>query len=289
MNPRALFAVAAITAAIPGHLRAESFSERVSVARAGWEAQLERGYSAEVRRAVEAMLQKDAPGANPSDFNDLHALVSLRNIAARACVLEGAWEDAVKYLQEAAAMAGDNASSTQGLLSKVRKQHEDKMAEWRQGITEQERRMKDLEAQPGLTTEQLKLKQQLRAYVEERQAAMTHSERSIRTIDEILAQLKRDQAAYEQSAAQWQGFLGKEKLEAAAAGSVQAYVAQKVEQVKADDARPRFERLAYGRRLLRLDPQNRDVQRFVNGLMGIQDLAEEAPSASPKRKGKKKG
>ncbi len=288
MDSRAFFAAALLASAAPA-ARAESLSERVMVARAGWESQLERGYSAEVRRAVEAMLQKDAPSANPSDFNDLHALVALRNLAARACVLEGAWEDAVKYLQEAAGMAGDNATSAGGLLAKVRKQHEDKLAEWRQGIADQERRMKDLEAQPGLTTEQLKLKQQLRAYIEERQAAIAHSERSVRTIDDILAQLKRDQSSYEQSAAQWQGFLGKEKLEVAAAGSVQAYVAQKVEQVKADDARPRFERLAYGRRLMRLDPQNRDVQRFVNGLMGIQDLAEEAAAAPAKRKAKKKG
>ena len=149
--------------------------------------------------------------------------------------------------------------------------------------------MKDLESQPGLTTEQLKLKQQLRAFIEERQAAIAHSERSIRTIDEILAQLRRDQAAYDQSAAQWQGFIAKEKLEISGAGSVGAYVAQKIEQVKADDARPRFERLAYGRRLMKLDGQNRDVQRFVNGLMGIQDLAEEEPRAAPVRKVRKKG
>lgn len=287
MRPRALLASAVLLGAAPCGARAESLSERVMLARPTWESQLERGYSAEVRRAVEAMLQKDAPGANPSDYNDLHAVVALRNLAARACVLEGAWEDAVKYLQEAAGMAGDNASSANALLSKVRKQHEDKMAEWRQGIADQERRMKDLEAQPGLTTEQLKLKQQLRAYLEERQAAIAHSERSVRTIDDLLGQLRRDQSAYEQSAAQWQGFIGKEKLEVVSAGSVQAYVALKVEQVKADDARPRFERLAYGRRLLRLDPQNRDVQRFVNGLMGIQDLAEETPAA-PRKKARKK-
>lgn len=288
MNLDTIFAVAAVLVAAPAPARAESLSERVMVARAQWEAQLERGYSAEVRRAVEAMLQKDAPSANPSDFNDLHAVVALRNLAARACVLEGAWEDAVKYLQEAASIAGDNASSANGLLSKVRRQHEDKLAEWRQGIADQEKRMKDLEAQPGLTTEQLKLKQQLRAFIEERQTAVAHSEKSLRTIDDILAQLKRDQASYEQSAAQWQGFIAKERLESAAAGSVPAYVAQKVEQVKADDARPRFERLAYGRRLMKLDPQNRDVQRFVNGLMGIQDLAEDEPKAAPARKPRKK-
>lgn len=287
MPRRPFLAVAALLAVAPLPVRAESLSERVMVARAQWESQLERGYSAEVRRAVEAMLQKDAPAANPSDFNDLHAVVALRNLAARACVLEGAWEDAVKYLQEAAALAGDNASNANGLLSKVRRQHEDRLAEWRQGIADQEKRMKDLETQPGLTTEQLKLKQQLRAFIEERQAAVAHSEKSMKTIDDILAQLKKDQVAYEQSAALWQGFIGKEKLEAAAAGSPQAYVAQKIEQVKADDARPRFERLAYGRRLMKLDPQNRDVQRFVNGLMGIQDLAEEEARPAPRKKARK--
>lgn len=289
MSALAPLVLLAVLGAGPALSRAESLSERVMVARPVWESQLERGYSAEVRRSVEAMLQKDAPSANPSDFNDLHAVVALRNLAARACVLEGAWEDAVKYLQEAAGLAGDNASGAGGLLARVRKQHEDRMAEWRQGVVDQEKRMKDLDAQPGLTTEQLKLRQQLHAFVEERQAALAHSERSVRTIDEILAQLKRDQASYEQSAAQWQGFLAKEKLEVAAAGGVQSYVAQKIEQVKGDDARPRFERLAYGRRLMRLDAQNRDVQRFVNGLMGIQDLAEDTPRPAGKKKPGSKG
>jgi len=45
-------------------------------------------------------------------------------------------------------------------------------------------------------------------------------------------------------------------------------VAEKLEQVKVDDARPRPERLAYARRLLRLDPSNPDCQRFVDALMG---------------------
>jgi small-conductance mechanosensitive channel len=288
MRPAAaLFAPVVLLTALPA--RGEGLSERVMVARSQWESQLERGYSAEVRRGVEAMLQKDAPAANPSDFNDLHAVVALRNLAARACVLEGAWEDAVKYLQEAASLAGDNATGAQTLLSKVRRQHEDKLAEWRQGIADQEKRMKDLETQPGLTTEQLKLKQQLRAYLEERQAAVAHSEKSMKTIDDILAQLKRDHTAYEQSASQWQGFIAKEKLDTAAIGTVQAYVAQKLEQVKTDDARPRFERLAYGRRLMKLDPQNRDVQRFVNGLMGIQDLAEDTPRPAGKKKARKQG
>lgn len=284
---RAALVAAGLLAVLP--VRAEGLSERVMVSKVQWEAQLEKGFSAEVRRSVEAMLQKDAATANPSDYNDLHAIVALRNFAARACVLEGAWEDAVRYLQEAAATAGENASSANGFLAKIRRQHEDKLAEWRQGIADQEKRMKDLESQPGLTTEQLKLKQQLRSFIEERQSAIAHSERSIRTIDEILAQLRRDQSAYDQSAAQWQGFIAKEKLEISAAGSVEAYVAQKIEQVKADDARPRFERLAYGRRLMKLDSQNRDVQRFVNGLMGIQDLAEEDPKAAPRRKARKKG
>jgi hypothetical protein len=42
--------------------------------------------------------------------------------------------------------------------------------------------------------------------------------------------------------------------------------------------------LAYARRLQRLDPTNKDIQRLVNGLMGREEEAAPAPAA--KKKGK---
>ena len=63
-------------------------------------------------------------------------------------------------------------------------------------------------------------------------------------------------------------------------GTVTAYVAEKLEQVKADDARPLTERLAYGRRLQRLDPTSILCQRFVDGLEGRDD---DAPGTKTKR------
>lgn len=61
-----------------------------------------------------------------------------------------------------------------------------------------------------------------------------------------------------------------------------AYVTEKLDQVKADDARPRPERLAYGRRLMRLDPANLECQRFVDGLMGKDEAAPRPPVKPPK-------
>ena len=266
----------------------QSLGERLQFNRPVWEAQLEHGDASGVRRAAEALLAKEAQGVNPADYNEMHALVGLRNLAARACVLEGYWEEAIEHLQKATAAANENAAGADTTLARVRKQHEDKLGEWHDAIAKQEQRLKDLEAQPGLTEEQIKLKGQLKAFLEEHQNAIAHSERSLRTIDEILAQLRKDQDTYAKSLAEWQGFLAKEKLEIQGTGSPLKYVESKLEQVKADDARPRQERLAYGRRLQRLDPANRDVQRFLNGLLGIQDLEEKKPAPKAKKHRKKK-
>lgn len=266
----------------------QTLGDRLAFNRPVWEAQLDRGDSLGVRRAAEALLNREGGSVNPADYNEMHALVALRNLAARACVLEGAWEDAVDHLQKATTLANENAASFEATSVKLRKQHEEKLAEWREALAKQEQRLKDLEAQPGLTEDQIKLRTQIRAFCEEHRNAIAHSERSLRTIDDITAQLKRDQDTYAKSLADWQGFIAKEKLDLQAAGSSVKYVEAKIEQVKADDARPKPERLAYGRRLEKLDPANKDVQRFVNGLVGIQDLEETpAPKAPPKKKSRK--
>jgi hypothetical protein len=74
-----------------------------------------------------------------------------------------------------------------------------------------------------------------------------------------------------------------EKAEISEAGGVPQYVTGKLEQVKADDARPKQERLIYARRLQKLDPANKDVTRLINGLMGKE---EEPAPVKPKKKKK---
>ena len=262
-----------------------SLADRLKEGRNTWEHAIQRGDGALVRRTLEGLLEREAPGVNPSDYNEMHALVALRNLAAQACVVEGAWEDAVAQLQKASASASDNAANADQTLARIKKQHQDKQAEWKDAISKQEQRMKALETQPGLSESQLRTRNQLRSFLDEHQNALAHSVKAMASIDDILGQLKLDKETYAKSAADWQGFLAKEKLEVAQAGSPAKYAAEKLEQVKADDARPRFERLAYGRRLLRLDPGNPDVRRFVNGLLGLPD--DDAPKPAPRKKGKK--
>jgi hypothetical protein len=232
------------------------------------------------------MLDREGAAANPSDYNEMHALVGLRNLLAQACVVEGTWEDAVEQLRKATATAELNAANAAQNLGRMRQQHLDKLAEWKESQGKQELRLKELESQPGLTQAQMKSKDQLKSFLAEQRNAVVHSERALKSIDDVLAQLQVDKDTYSKSLAEWQGFLIKEKLEVAQSGSANKYVADKVEQVKADDARPRFERLSYGRRMLRLDPSNPDAKRFVNGLLGIEDVEDEKPA--PKKKAKKK-
>lgn len=265
---------------------AQTLADRLKEGCKTWDAALERGDAASVRRNTEGLLQREALGVGTSDYNEMRALVAVQDYAARACVQEGAWEDAIVHLQKASASAAENLTATEGTFSRIRKDHEAKLVEWRETIAKQEQRLKDLEAQPGLTEEHMKLRAQIRGFLDEHRSAIAHSEWSLKEIDGLLAQLRKEKDTYAASLAGWQDFLVREQQEIAQAGAVSNYVAEKLEQVKADDSRPRNDRLAYGRRLLRLAPENADCKRFVNGLTGVSDEPE-APAKPAKKKARK--
>lgn len=204
--------------------------------------------------------------------------------AAQACVQEGAWEDAVAHLQKAVASATENYIATEGTYFRIRKEHEAKLVEWRETIAKQEQRLKDLDVQSDRTEAQVKRRTQIQGVLDEHQTAVTHSEGSLKEIDRVLAQLLKEKEICEVSLAGWQEFLTREKQEIALAGSSSKYAAEKLEQVKGDDARPKADRLAYARRLLRLDPENAACKRFVRGLMRAEE-----PAKPSTEKAKKKG
>jgi len=279
MNP---FLPVLLTLALPAF--AQGLPEHFREHRAAWEESLDKGLGAPVRKATEELLQQEGVAVNPSDYNAMHAMVAVRNLAARACVVEGAWEDAIAHLEKASLAANDNVATAEGTFAKLVTQHEEKLKEWREETAQQEKRLQALDAQVGLTSDQIKLRGQIRGFLDEHRKAIAQSEKSLKEIDALLTLLKKEQATYATSLGEWQGFLAKERADIARLGSTGAYVAEKLEQVKADDARPRPERLAYGRRLLRLDPANHDCQRFVNGLEGRE---EPAPLPAPVKKARK--
>lgn len=258
-------------------LGAQSLTDRFKEVRGPWEIQLDRGEAPTVRKGVEALLGREGLTVNPSDYNDMHALVALRTLAGRACVSEGAWEEAVEHFLKAKAAAEENLSTAEPLLAKARQENEGRLKPFRDALAKQMPRLQELEGTPGLTPDQQKLRQQLRIFVEEQQAAIAHSERALKDIEAILARLHQAQETTTKAAADWQAFLKAEQAERAEAPTPAAYVAEKYEQVKGDDARPRSERLAYARRLQRLDPTNKDIARLVNGLMGREEEAAPAP------------
>lgn len=259
-----------------------SLESRFKENRGPWEAMLAQGEASAVRKAAEGILARDGQAVSPSNYNDMHALVALRGLAAKACVGEGAWEDALDHLDKAKATAAENLSAAQATFERLRGDHQSRIKASQEAVARQEPRFKELEEAPGLTAEQIKLRQQLRTFMEEHRAAIKHSEESLKAMDGILDLLKQDQAACGKSVEEWQAFLAKEKAETAEAGGSAAYVAAKVEQVKADDTRPRLERLAYARRLQRLDAGNKDLLRLVNALMG-RDEEPEKPKATKKK------
>jgi len=282
-----LFLPALLALALPLAGQGAPLLERFKEDHAAWEESLDQGQGVPVRKAAEALLQQEEGMVNPSDYNAMHTVVAVHNLAARACVLEGAWEDAVAHLEKASRAASDNLASAEGTFSKLVAQHQEKLTQWKDEVTQQQKRLDDLDALPGLNSDQIKLRGQIRGFLDEHRRAIAQSEKSLREIDGLLTLLRKEKDTYAAALADWQGFLAKEHADIARLGSAPAYVAEKLDQVKADDARPRTERLAYGRRLLRLDPANRDCQRFVGGLEG---KAEEtpAPKPAPAKKSKQK-
>ena len=260
-------------------LAAQGLPDRFQEHRAAWEDSLAKGQGAPVRKATEELLQQDGVAVNPSDYNAMHALVAVHNLAARACEVEGAWEDTIAHLEKASQAATDNLATAQGTFARLVAQHQEKLAQWRKEAGDQDKRLQELNAQPGLNSDQVKIKSQIQGFLDEHRKAIEQSEHSLREIDDLLGLLKQEQQTYATALAQWQAFLAKEKADIARKGTVTAYAAEKLEQVKADDAKPLVERLAYGRRLLRLDPTSQDCRRFVDGLEGRDDGA---PAAAGK-------
>jgi hypothetical protein len=280
--------LALLLLAMAPHLGAQTLTDRLKEVREPWEAQLDRGDAPEVRKGVEALLGREGVSVNPSDYNDMHALVALQSLAARACVSEGSWEDAVAHLQRAQAAADENLANATALLAKTRADHVAKLKEFKDAIARQAPRLQQLDEAPGLTADQIKLRQQLKIFMEEQQAAITHSEKALVDIDGILARLQQDKDSTAKALTDWQAFLAQEKAQMAEAGGTDRYVTDKLLQVKADDTRPQAERLAYARRLEKLDPSNKAVVQLVDALMGNEAKPIPLPRPGTKAKVKRK-
>ena len=280
MTLRASLLPALVCLALP--VMGQSLPEKFEKNRTVWEESLARGNAALVRKDTETILAQDGPSVNPSDYNAMHAMVAVMGLAANACVHEGAWEAAVAHLQKATQAATDNAATADGTFTKLRQQHQENLTTWRNDVEKLEQRSRDLDAQGGLTSDQIRTRTQIQAQLEENRNAITQSVASLAEIDRIMAMLKKEQDGYAASLSEWMGFLAKEKADLAHKGSAHAYVAEKLEQVRGDDAKPQVERLTYARRLLVLDPANVECRRLVDGLMG--KGGDEEPPLPPKKK-----
>lgn len=268
-------------------LLGQTLSDRFKESYKIWEMTLERGDGAAVRKSTETLLQKEGLTVSRSDYNEMRSLVAVLDVAARACVMDGTWEDAVDYLQRASATAAENTANAGATFSKIRKDHEEKLVEWRASVAKTEGRLKELDAMPGLNQDMMKQRSALKDFLDQHRNAIAHSEWAIREIDGLLDRLKKDEESDTRSLTAWKDFLAKEKQDLEAAGSTPSYVADKLIQLKADETRPRGERIAYARRLLHLDPANKECRRFLDTLLGLDEPAP-APQPTPTKKGKSK-
>ena len=267
MRPRTL-ALPILVCALALPARAQVFADAFNGKRDAWELRLKQGDAAAVRKEIEAFLSVQGANASPSNYGDQHAIVGAQGLDARACVASGDWEAAEDALQKAASTAAANLSSTEVTFAKLRSDHADKLTLWKGEMGDAQAKLDQMNGAPGLTEDQMKLKGQLQTFVAEHQSSIQHSEEALKTMDSALAALRQEKADYEKSAADWQGFLAKEKADIAAAGGVSAYVSDKAVQVKADSMKPLDERLAYAQRLLKLDPSSPQALRLEAALQG---------------------
>lgn len=267
-------------------LSAQRLQDRYSEAARGWEALLEKGEGSAVRKAAEALIARESALASPTDYNDQRALVALCDMAARAAVLEGTWEDAIALLEKAAGIARANSEQAEKTLGKILQDHETHLVQTRATVTQLEAKLKDYAQADGLPNYVVEARDRARLSLNQHKASIAHSEQAMGEIRNVLAQLRSVQDVYGKSLTTWKTFLEAEQTELAKVGSPMKYAAEKLDQVKADDAKPKAERLSYGRRLLRHDPANADCKRFVDRLLGIDPEPEVKPE--PKKVVKRK-
>lgn len=264
---------------------AEGLPDTFLANRKPWEDSLAKGAAAPVRKAAETLLAAQGPAVNPSDYSGMHAMVAVMGYAARACVLEGDWEQAVAHLTKASQLAAENAATAMPVLAKVRREHDENLRSWRAETDKLEQRLTGLDAASGLNSEQIRQRTAVRSRLDELRNAIALTEKMVADADSNTTILEKEKADYAASAAQWQAFLAQEQADIQRKGSAKAYVEEKYEQVKGDDAKPVATRLAFARRLVHLDSSNPDCRRLVSALSGEE---EPAPKPAPKAKAKAK-
>jgi len=264
-----VIAIAAISLSSSNPLAAQgSLSSQWKNLSPSWEMSLETGDGQKVRQEAEALLRPDLQ-ISPSNYNELHAKVAILGIAARGAVLEGDWPGAVSLLLQASTTAQINHASASETLGDLCTQHEAKISEWKELVKPYEAQLLWLKSQPGLRSDQIRQYGEIETFLTEHNNAIANSEQAIRDITDILSLLRLEEETCARSLTEWNGFLAKERLEIQGLGSPQRYVTEKLAQVSGDANRSRFERIAYARRLLRLDPTNEQCQVFLNSLLGV--------------------
>lgn len=288
MRAHSLLMIPALVATLQAQTpeRQPLLSERFRDAKPKWDQALEKGDGLSVRKDVEALLSREALAVSRTDYNEMRVVLALRDYAARASVLAGDWETAVEHLQQASILGRENHQLTEETFTRIRKEHEAKLSEWKLAIQKQEEALKTLEAQPGLSNAQMQYRSQLQAYLAEHRAAIAHSEWSLKEMEQLLVQLQKERDVYQNSHASWQQYLVKEKQEIAQAPNLQAYISAKLNQVKGGG--PLFDRIAHARRLQKLSPENKEVEKCVSQLTGTRGDLKVAP-AKPKKAVKRKG
>jgi hypothetical protein len=207
-----------------------------------------------VHKEIEEFINRETAAINPYDYNAMHTIVGANNLAAKTCIMDGAWEKAIDYLKKASQTAAENFNNAEASLTKLLANHSKKLKDWTLEVAKQEKNMQALENNETLSNEQKESREQLQSFLDEHYRAMTQSEQSIKEIKRLLDFLKTEKESYETSLSNWQKFLAKEHLEIAKLGTVKDYVAEKMKQMKLDTNKTTFEHIAYEKHLLRLDP-----------------------------------
>lgn len=253
---------------------AQNISEYFSQHRTIWEQSLINNSGIVVRKNIESFITREQYHISPTDYDSMHSMANIMGIAAKACIIDGNWEEAIGFLERAQRISKKNFSNAEHTFSKLITQHNEKIKIWKEEITTQEDKVKSLYNTDQNYNRNKNVKERLNIYLKERYKAIKQSESSIKEINSLLVLLNKEKNDYELSVSNWQQIIQKERSEIHKFGTVANYVVYKLSQIKNSDYQSHFDKVSVLRRMVKLDPLNIEGQQMLTDCINIKNKHE---------------
>ncbi len=238
------------------------FSQNISQ----WQILLDRGLSTNVREDVLVQIDKYR-GSASSNPNDAVTLIALKKVLSRAYILDGNWEEGLRYLDEALESSRDNVQTVEELYAVSKKDHENAIKTAKESIDKYNTYLRDLQSVRQLTSDQKRRKQELEIFINDQRLRITQSMNSLDVMKETMKSLRQDKDEIALRILSWRVLLEQEKKDKSKYKSTKAFIDARISQIKSDTIKPLFDRRSYAARLVLLDPAHVDARSLQTALL----------------------